>query len=66
MEMFAFCLKTFEPVEVKIVSTSKNKICRIIAFFSHLVVVVSILPIFPNAPVLHNYLPTGRLNGFYR
>ena len=62
--MFAFCLKTFEPV--KIVSTSKNKICRIIAFFSHLVVVVSILPIFPNAPVLHNYLLTGRLNGFYR
>ena len=56
MEMFAFCLKTFEPVEVKIVSTSKNKICRIIAFFSHLVVVVSILLIIPNAPVLHNYL----------
>ena len=24
MEMFAFCVITFEPVEVKLVSTSKN------------------------------------------
>ena len=30
--MFAFCVKTFEPVDVKLVSTSKNDICRLIAY----------------------------------